>query len=507
MYIFKNAWKSITRSKGRNILIGIIVVVIAVSSCMALSIRNSAEQLIASYENAADIEGELTVNRESMKNEASRQKEVNATTPQEFMNSIERLTVDQIKSYGDSIYVDEYYYSIQTEFNSSDITKATTEQTNNTQTNRMPGGMEMGKENANNKETGDFKVIGYDSLDGMSEFINGTYQISQGTMFDTQSTDRNCVISDDLAEQNNLEVGSKITLVNPNQTSESYEFTVVGIYTDTSESTEFSMFSNAANQILTNAGVLNEIIEVSQENADSALVAQTSAKFKLTNANVITAFEEELTSKGLSDFYTLSTNLDSLESSIQPIQNLSTFATTFLIIVLVIGGIILFVINMLNIRERKYEIGVLRSIGMKKHMVLGQFVIELFAVTTAAIIIGTIIGSVLTVPVANSMLQSEITALQESNTKVNQNFGREENMGSPSSSKNNGNMTAGPGGDIRNTFGNENVSYVDQLNAVIDVKTILQLVGIGIMLTLVSSSVSMILISRCSPLKILNNRT
>lgn len=44
MYIIKNAWKSISRSKGRNILIGIIVAVIAISSCIGLSIRNAAKK-------------------------------------------------------------------------------------------------------------------------------------------------------------------------------------------------------------------------------------------------------------------------------------------------------------------------------------------------------------------------------------------------------------------------------------------------------------------------------
>ncbi len=43
MYIFKNAMKSLTRSKGRNILIIIISLVITVSACVALSIRQSAE--------------------------------------------------------------------------------------------------------------------------------------------------------------------------------------------------------------------------------------------------------------------------------------------------------------------------------------------------------------------------------------------------------------------------------------------------------------------------------
>ncbi|HWT26841.1 MAG TPA: hypothetical protein VN131_02780 [Mobilitalea sp.] len=43
MYLFKNALKSITRAKMRNMLIIIIACVITVSACVALSIRKSAE--------------------------------------------------------------------------------------------------------------------------------------------------------------------------------------------------------------------------------------------------------------------------------------------------------------------------------------------------------------------------------------------------------------------------------------------------------------------------------
>jgi len=43
MYIIKNAFRCIGRSKGRNILIGIITLVIAISACIGLSIRQAAE--------------------------------------------------------------------------------------------------------------------------------------------------------------------------------------------------------------------------------------------------------------------------------------------------------------------------------------------------------------------------------------------------------------------------------------------------------------------------------
>lgn len=505
MYIFKNAFKSITRTKARNILIGVIIVVIATSCCVALSIKNSATKLIESYQNSYEIEASLSINREAMRGAFNQQKQSSSSTTttqsaSDFMANIPELTMDMVTSYGDSEYVKSYTYSVQTELNSTDIEKATTETTT---TNLNQGGPQMGgyKTSSSTKVQGDFTVIGYSSLEAMTEFIDSTYKITSGSIFDISSTDNSCVISEDLAEENDLVVGSTFTMVNPNNESETYTFKVTGIYEDTSESTEFSMFSNSANKILTTYGSVNAISTASNSNADTALKLDTNATFILTSKDVIDSFTAQLTEKGLSSYYTVTTNLDGLSEAISPIQNLSSFSNVFLILVLSIGGVILVVINMINIRERKYEIGVLRAIGMKKHKVLEQFVIELFAVTFISIIIGTAIGSVLTVPIANHMLANEISSQESESSQVNKNFGMP--SGSSTSMSKFGNAN-----DIRKTFSStSDTEYIDKINAVIDLKTVGELVLIGIMLTIVSSSISMISISRYTPLKILSSRT
>ena len=66
MYIFKNAWKNITRNKGRNILIGIIVVVIAASSSITLAIRESANDIVTAYQEKNKIEATIGMNRNSL---------------------------------------------------------------------------------------------------------------------------------------------------------------------------------------------------------------------------------------------------------------------------------------------------------------------------------------------------------------------------------------------------------------------------------------------------------
>ncbi|MBO4467661.1 MAG: hypothetical protein J5766_00015, partial [Clostridia bacterium] len=69
MYIIKNAFRCISRAKGRNILIGLIVVLLSVSSCLGLSIRQANKTLKKQY--ADDMEITASVNSSSRENEVT----------------------------------------------------------------------------------------------------------------------------------------------------------------------------------------------------------------------------------------------------------------------------------------------------------------------------------------------------------------------------------------------------------------------------------------------------
>ena len=414
MYILKNALKSVTRIKGRSILIGIVVLIIATSSCVALSIKNSASSLVESYKNENEIEAKITLDRTKMRSDMknkSSSSETTKTNPKYFMANISEIDMDMVKEYGNSDYVKSYTYSIQTNLNASNIEKVIMEES---ETNsNVPQDIGKGRmENSDSsKNTGDFEIVGYGDLNSMTEFLDSSYKITDGEVFDATSSENLCLISNELAENNELKVGDSITLVNPNDETKTSEFKITGIYEDSTESTEFTMFSNSANKILTTYTALNNFAS-SNEDSESKIVTTTNATFILQNESVIDSFLEELQNKGLSEYYTLTTNVDTINESIKPLENLDNFATIFLIVVLVIGGAILVIVNMINIRERKYEIGVLRAIGMKKLSVLLQFITESFIVTFASILIGIVIGSLISVPVANVLLENEIESLR-----------------------------------------------------------------------------------------------
>lgn len=235
-------------------------------------------------------------------------------------------------------------------------------------------------------------------------------------------------------------------------------------------------------RIITGSGVIELLVA-----DDDTLVTNITPSFILQNEESIEKFTEEVKSKGLNEYYAVNTNLEELQNATKSIENVKTFATTFLIITLIISSIVLFVINMINIRERKYEIGVFRTIGVSKLKLTLQFVLELVIVSVIMLCIGAVCGTFLAKPVGNMLLQNEIEASKVADQEISNNFGK---------------------GSMGMKFnGTTQVQEITTMEAVVDFTVIAQLLGIGILLTLISSLASMISIQRFSPLTILKERS
>ena len=330
--------------------------------------------------------------------------------------------------------------------------------------------------------TGDFELDGYSSYEAMTEFLNGTYKITEGEMINNFN-ENECVVSSELATLNEIKIGNKITLKNPNDSEKTYEFTVTGIYTDNSNTDDTrNMYSQSANKIITGEGVIQKLVE-----DDSTLTTNVTPSFIIKEKDLIEKFQEEVKEKGLNEYYTINTNLEELEAATKSIENVKTFATTFLIITLVISSIVLFVINMINIRERKYEIGVFRTIGISKFKLTIQFVLELLVVSIIALIIWAVSGGYLSKPIGNTLLQNEIENAKVEEQEISNNFGK--------------------GPMEMQIQGNRQVEEINSIDAVVDIYVILELLGIGALLTVISSIASMISIIKFSPLTILKERS
>ncbi len=532
MYVLKNAFRSVTRSKGRNFLIGIIIFVIAVSSCVALSIREAAQQARKSSLEDLEITAQITMNRKNMMSGQESREQM-----KEALSSMEEMTLEELQEYADSSYVKDFYYTASVSLNGNDdlepidttgIESEDSEDTDSQsadsgdmdgfgmpqsdmpQEDTFPDNMMQGMGGGRMGIQGDFTLTGYSSDAAMKNFADGSQSITDGSMFEENDTGNQCIISEELAAYNELSVGDTITFLNPNQDEEAYTMTISGIYE--SNQTEdsaggmmggFSASYDMANQIYTSYENLMAIADASEDQAvtstdestgmetSTALRSQTSGTYAFSDAENYEKFKEE-TEDQLGENYTVtSTDLNQYEQSLQPLENLSKYAGYFLLIILVIGGIILVVLNIFNIRERKYEIGVLAAIGMKKGKIAVQFILELLCVTFAAIIIGAGIGAATSVPITNKLLEQQTESTASLQTEQTENFGRPPGM---------------QGGNEGGPEMKASVNYISQISSATDLSVILKLAGIGILLTILSGCVAVIFILRYDPLRILSSR-
>ena len=550
MYIIKNALKCIGRSKGRNVLISIIALVIAVSACLGLSIRQAAESAKESTLSELSITATISYDRSSMMNDMMGGGKgqggggFDRDQFKDMMGNASSLTLEEYQTYADAESVQDFYYTLTAAFNGNDDLEPVTDETEDEESQSNSGfggfGGSMGFSGGDRGGKGmfsssDFSVIGYSSDSSMTAFIDGTASVLEGgTMFEEGTTEKECVISEELAIFNELSVGDTIVLNNPSVETETYELKIVGLYTSSSNNDfSMSMFGKSqdpANQIYMSAAALQTILDASDEvsttvtdentgrESDSAVTGSISATYVFANTEKYYAFEEDVRALGLEDTYTVSSpDLTAFENSLTPLNTLSTMAGWFLLVILIIGAIILVVLNIFNVRERKYEVGVLTAMGMKKWKVATQFICEILVVTMIAVIIGAGIGAVSSVPVTNALLAGQVESQNSQQTQMDQNFGRPGNMGgmmggnrgenAPSDVPSNAPSDVGGGRNNRfdKMFG-EAADYITEVNSAMNLTVVLQMLGVGLLLTLVASLASVLFIMRYDPLKILANR-
>ena len=552
MYIIKNALKCIGRSKGRNILIGVIVLVIAVSACLGLSIRQAAESAKADTLAGLSVTATISYDRQSAmggfmggfgggsQGGKKPQGGFDRDGFAQMMGQSSSLTLEEYQTYAAASTVKDFYYMLTVSINGSDSLSPVSNEEETTESNSdssqsntgnfpsMPGGNFGGFGNRLMGVQSDFQMVGYSSEAAMTSFVEGTASVTDGAVFSEGTSESECMISQELALYNDLSVGDSITLTNPNDEEQTYIFKVVGIYQDTTANeSSFSMMGSTAtdpaNQIYTSYAALKKVVDASTEAAETLTDEDTgreystelngslSATYKFADVEAYETFEQEVRTLGLDDSYTVSSaDLQAYENSLVPLQTLSTMAGYFLLVILIIGAIILVVLNIFNVRERKYEIGVLTAMGMKKGKVALQFLTESFAVTLAAVIIGVGIGGVAALPVTNMLLENQIAAQDNRAEQIEGNFGRfPEGMGDMPSGGDMPEMPSGGfdgfRGGMQEFFGGA-ADYVSEINSAMNFTVVLQMLGIAVLLTLVAGAVSMLFVMRYDPLRILANR-
>jgi len=465
MYIIGNALKNLGRNKGRNILISTIMLAIISATVVTLSVARTADGIIEDYRARFGSRVNISPDYDALYKANGQASIVGGTS----VLQVPTVTEQQALLFAQSTYIAEYTISGQHAGNDPNIVAVGAGET--------PMLFDAGEQNMPY-----FQLMG----NMWDEFETGERFLNEGAM---PVTIGEVLVSMDLAELNELSVGSTLRFystipVNGEATIISRNLIVSGIYMDLTEASAYGSFitipfGNRRNEILTNLETLTADLD------EYGVSLPVTAVFYLRDPSYLPAFEAEMRADGLDDMLIVSTDEASFNAIVEPVVGLRSVVQTFMWVTLILGGIVLLIVSFIAIRERKYEIGVLRAMGMKKHKLALGLWVEMLAITVICLAFGVFIGSVVSQPISDVLLAAQVESLTQAQD----------------SSSNVGGMM---GVMMLNT--EETHAPLTTLDISLGIETIMQIAGISLLLATLATVVSIIRIAKYEPIKILQER-
>ena len=465
MYIFQNALKNIIRNRGRNILMAAIILAIIVTTVTSLMINNTAEGIIDDYKTR--FGSEVTI----------------APIPGAVRASgggMPMITDEMTLAFSESQYIKETIFTAYMGCFSNTLQPV--------DASRSPSPSGSGGGNAGTG--GEIYVQQTMRLTNNfgDDFKNGMRDVADGGAMPQGINE--CIVSVDFAELNNISVGDTIELscnvfINYNLDVRygTYTLLVTGIYYDLTDeyngmnAPTIPTFLNRRNEILASYETIMGVLQ------NGELGVSIDAKYYLKEPSMLDAYDAELREKGLSPIYGVSVDEEGYQKVVGPVEGLRSLSNTFMVIVLILGGVILILISSIAIRERKYEIGVLRAMGMKKHKVALGLWSEMLVITAVCLVLGIGVGTLISQPVTDLLLAQQIESAQSASQNYYGGY-----ISSASSS------------------GGSNLTALDELDVSLGMDTIIEISAIAFLLATLAGLAAISKITKYEPIKILAER-
>lgn len=505
MNYMKRAIQSLWAKKGRSIIMIAVFSAILIFVLAGLTIRSGADLATTNAKKSVGATVTLSTNREAMFKQSDSEDENSRPDPGSFERTPVNLSdakkiakLSNVKSYSfEASTSADKSSGIEPISSDSDASNDSTENTEESSDEQMagfggggaPGGMSQG----------DFQIKGVSESSSYSEFSAGTASLVEGEAITSEDEGTNNVlIEQSLAEANDLSVGDTFKIKDTDD--KDVEVTIKGIYktSDSGDSmgAQFN-FMNPSNTIFSSYTMVNTLTGSEGKTIDSAV-------YNLEDPKDMDSFVKQANKLIDTDTFSLETNDQMYQQMLQPLNNVSSFAKNIVILVAAAGVIILTLIIMLSIRERKYEIGVLLSLGESRMKVISQFFVEIFICMIFALGIAAASGNVVGNAVGNQLLNQQTTSQNAEGQEVN----AAGNNGGPGGQGGQGQMPGGGNGGPRgggqmdgNPF--TQTEEIQELNISVKPMEILSLAGIGLGISLFSIVLSSAGILRLNPKKIL----
>jgi len=211
-----------------------------------------------------------------------------------------------------------------------------------------------------------------------------TITLSKGKAIDGTADTNDALISKAMAKKNNLSVGDTFTAYNAT-------LTVTGIFTSSSnnQSAEGTVVLSlpALQRLSGQSGVVSSAV-ATVDSLDNLSSVTSKVKSTLGSSADVTSAEEQA------------------DDTVKPLNSVKTVSTFSLIGSVIAGAVIILLVMVMIVRERKKEIGVVKAIGGSNVRIVGEFMVEALTLAVLGAVIGLIIGVIGGQPVTKMLVDN-----------------------------------------------------------------------------------------------------
>ncbi|EAG1223198.1 ABC transporter permease [Listeria monocytogenes] len=499
MNFFKRAWLSMKARKGRSVLQLIIFTVVCVLILSGFTIQSAADKASELAREQLGGTVTLTVDREkqmqTMREEASSSDSSSTESKPQFQSS--PIDVNDANDLAKLNHVASYNYYSSTQalasgfdpIESSGDTSSSNDESSTTAETQGPGGGQGGPQMVD----ADLSISGLLDSATSTDFEAGTSELTSGVAITSADKDKNvAMVEENLAKENDWKVGDSLTVTSSDGNTK-VTLKIVGIYKTTDSGSDMAQnfsFLNPYNKVYVPYTVANTIKGSDYKNTVD------SAVYTMDDAANISAFEKEAKKVDSIDWDTfkLDANDTLYQQMIGPINSVASFSKNVVYIVSIAGALILGLLVMMQVRDRKYEMGVLLAIGEKRGKLIAQFFVEILIVALVSFGLAAASSHYVAQLAGNQLLAQQNSSTNETTTST-------ENRGPG------GGGQGGPGGfgeSVSNLT--KNTEQIKELDIQVTLEDMLKMGGIGIGIAFISVLLPAALVLRMNPKTILTKQ-
>ncbi|MEG0293697.1 ABC transporter permease [Enterococcus sp.] len=433
MKFWKRGLKSVVRRKGRSLILFLVMFILGNVIAGAVAIQQSTKNVEIETKKQLGAVATIDLDYERIRKEQEENPEIFESDDEWYIQP----PLKELEAIGTLPYVKYFEYSIRSYLDVNKIESVTEGE------NRVANG-------AATKYA--FSVKGV-SRPEMADIEEGFIKLEDGSLFsdkDLSEGTNTIIISQEVAKLNNLSVGDQVVFdvtgeyyamaeneseaSSEEATSESgqpmgepeirtFDFPakVIGIFSvikkeATEEESENSSWM--AKEQLSTIYAPNKLVQELQRQRAEKIYSQTAEEiasaeevyqttYVLKTIDDLEAFREEANALLTNDYYQVLASSDEYDQVASSMKKLGQISGYVVMIAVAAALLIISLIVLLFLRDRKHELGIYLSIGETRGKIIGQILVELLLISAIALLLSLVTGNLLADGISRSLFQMD----------------------------------------------------------------------------------------------------